>query len=65
MVGEGDQGGLRFSLVGTHRNEFMGFPPSGRELRVAGVTMFRFANGECIERWSETNLFAVLQQAAV
>ena len=65
MVGEGDQIGLRFRLVGTHRKEFMGIPPSGREINVSGVTIFRFANGQCIERWSETNLLAALQQAAV
>jgi four helix bundle protein len=64
MVGEGEQVGLRFSLVGRHTGVFMGFPPTGAELRVRGVTIFRFANGQCIERWSETNLLAALQLQA-
>ena len=64
MVGEGDQVGLRFNLVGRHTGVFMGFPPTGAELRVTGVTIFRFANGQCIERWSETNLLSALQQQA-
>ena len=65
MVGEGDQVGLRFSLVGTHRKEFLGVPASNREVQVSGVTIFRFANGECVERWSQSNLLAVLQRAVV
>jgi predicted ester cyclase len=65
MIGDGDQVGLRFSLVGIHRKEFLEIPASNREIRVSGVTIFRFANGECVERWSETNLFSVLRQAAI
>ena len=66
MVGEGDQIGLRFTLVGIQVAAFRGFPPppGGAPIRVTGVTIFRFANGQCIERWSETNLLTVLQQQA-
>ena len=64
MVGEGNQVGLRFHLVGRHTGTFMEFPPTGAEIRVTGVTIFRFANGQCIERWSETNLLSALQQQA-
>jgi predicted ester cyclase len=66
MIGERDQIGLRFTLVGTQVATFRGFPPppGGAPIRVTGVTIFRFANGQCIERWSETNLVTALQQQA-
>ena len=64
MVGEGDRVAVRFGLDGTHRAEFLGFPPSGRRVSAEGITLFRFENGACVERWSESNLIAVLRQSA-
>jgi predicted ester cyclase len=64
MVGEGDRVAVRFGLEGTHRAEFLGVCPSGRRVTAEGITIFRFEAGECVERWSESNLIAVLQQSA-
>jgi steroid delta-isomerase-like uncharacterized protein len=64
MIGEGDRVALRFGLEGTHRAEFLGVPPSGRRVTVEGITMFRFEGSECVERWTQSNLTAVLQQSA-
>ena len=64
LVGEGDRVAVRFGLDGTHRAEFLGVPPSGRRVTVEGITILRFEGSECVERWSESNLIAVLQQPA-
>jgi predicted ester cyclase len=64
MMGEGDRVALRFGLEATHRAAFLGIPPSGRRVTAEGITILRFAAGECVERWSESNLMAVLQQSA-
>ena len=64
MVGEGTRVAVRFGLEGTHRAEFLGVPPSGRRLRAEGLTILRFEGDRCVERWSESNLLAVLQQSA-
>jgi predicted ester cyclase len=64
MLGEGDRVAVRFGLEGTHRAEFMGVRPSGRRVAAEGITIFRFEAGQCVERWSESNLLAVLHQPA-
>jgi steroid delta-isomerase-like uncharacterized protein len=64
-LGEGDRVAVRFSIEGTHRDVFLGLPPSGKRLTFDGITIFRFEGHQCVERWSETNLTAVLQQASV
>ena len=64
LFGEGDRVAVRFGLEGIHRAEFLGVPPSGRRVIAEGLTIFRFEAGECVERWSQSNLIAALQQPA-
>ena len=64
-LGEGDRVAVRFSIECTHRGEFLGAPPTGKRITFEGVTIFRFEGDQCVERWSQTNLMAVLQQASV
>ena len=64
-LGEGDQVAVRFSMECTHRGEFLGAPPTGKRITFEGVTIFRFEGDQCVERWSQTNLMAVIQQASV
>ena len=64
LVGEGDRVAVRFGLEGTHRAEFLGFHPTGRRVTASGISILRFEGSECVERWSETNLLAVLRQSA-
>ena len=58
MIAEGDTVAGRFTLEGTHRGEFRGMPPSGRPLSMAGITMLRFADGKCVERWTQADFAA-------
>jgi predicted ester cyclase len=60
-VSEGDKVAARFTLDATHRGEFLGMLPSGQRVSINGLSIFRFEDGHCMERWSETNLRAVLQ----
>ena len=62
LVAEGDQVACRFTAEGTHRGNFMGTPATGKRVSVAGITVFKLANGQIIERWSEMNQIALLQQ---
>ena len=39
MVAEGDRLAIRHTIRGTHQHEFMGLPPGGRRVEVAGVTV--------------------------
>jgi steroid delta-isomerase-like uncharacterized protein len=59
---DGDRIALRFTFRGTHRGEFQGLPPTGRAVMMPGITILRFANGKCVERWSQADFLGLLQQ---
>jgi predicted ester cyclase len=49
-------------MTGTHRGEFMDIPPTGREIGLGGITILRFENGRCVERWSQVDMLGLLAQ---
>lgn len=53
---------VRFVLTGTHHGPFQGIPPTGRPIQVPGITILRFENAQCVERWSELNSLLLLTQ---
>jgi predicted ester cyclase len=61
-VTAGDQVGLRYTFKGTHQGDLMGIPPTGKAITVSGLTILRFTNGQCVERWSQTDFLGILQQ---
>jgi molybdate transport system substrate-binding protein len=62
VLAAGDQVATRFSLQGMHRGELMGIAATGRSVTLPGITILRFANGKCVERWSQADFFAVMVQ---
>jgi predicted ester cyclase len=51
-----------FVFYGTHRGEFMGIAPTGREVRFTGLTIDRVVDGKIVENWIEGDLEDLLQQ---
>jgi len=64
-IGEGDEVACRFSVRGTQRGEFMGIPPTGKDVAMSGITILRFADEKCVERWNEADFLGLLQQLGV
>lgn len=62
VVAEGDEVACRYTFRATHRGEFMGVPPSGNRVTMAGMTILRFANGKCVERWQNADMLGLMQQ---
>jgi predicted ester cyclase len=62
FVAEEDKLASRFTLQGTHRGEFMGVAATGKRVSISGITILRFVEGQCVERWSEANFVGLLQQ---
>lgn len=52
----------RFTMHGTHQGDFMGVPATGKPIALPGITILRFADGKCVERWSQADFMAVMQQ---
>ncbi len=62
VFSNGDRLAVRFTMTGTHRGAFLGIPPTGRNIAVDGITILRFMNGKCVERWSRVDMYAWLLQ---
>jgi len=65
LMADGDKVVARVSIRGTHRGAFRGIPPTGKQIAVTGINIFRIANGKLVEHWGLTDRLAVLQQLGV
>ena len=53
---------IRWSGTGTHRGEFLGIQPTGRQIHFEGIEIIRVENRRIAERWGEWNGIGILQQ---
>jgi steroid delta-isomerase-like uncharacterized protein len=53
---------MRFVLHGTHRAELEGIPPTGKQLAVSAISVFRIKNGRVIEEMEEADMLGMYQQ---
>jgi hypothetical protein len=49
-------------IFGERAGEVMGESPTGREVRLRGVNIFRIADGKIVERWGRLDDIGLLQQ---
>lgn len=59
---EGYLATLRWSAVGTHRGFGVYGPPTGRQVRLWGISQYRIRHGRVQEEWMMFNEFDLLQQ---
>lgn len=64
-IAEGDKVVLRWTGRGTHTGEFMGIPPTGKQITISGVNTYRIASGKVVEEWSDFDRLDMLQQIGV
>jgi steroid delta-isomerase-like uncharacterized protein len=62
MVSEGDIVAARWSGIGTHRGDGLGFPATGRQVKLSGMTFVRIQNGKLVEGWNVFDQLGMLQQ---
>ena len=65
IIAEGDKVAVRYTTTGTHKSEFMGIPPTGKQVRVTGMRICRFASGKMVESWANSDTLGVMQQLGV
>ncbi|TMC20552.1 MAG: ester cyclase [Chloroflexi bacterium] len=64
-IAEGDKVVLRWTVRGTHKGEFRGIPPTGKQIAFSGVNTYRIASGKVVEEWSDFDRLDILQQIGV
>jgi steroid delta-isomerase-like uncharacterized protein len=63
--GEGDHVTVRWTGTGTHNAPLMGIPPTGKQVRVDAISVFRIADGKIAEMWEVWDTLGMLQQLGV
>ena len=51
MVTEGNKVTSRWSATATHTGDLFGMPPTGKDVTMIGITIFRVVNGRIAELW--------------
>ena len=62
FAAEGEKVVLRFTFRGTHQGEFMGVAPTGKRVTMAGIDIFRIADGKIAELWSQEDVLVMMRQ---
>jgi serine phosphatase RsbU (regulator of sigma subunit) len=56
QAAEGDKVISRLTMKRTHdRGEYLGFPPSGMEIKTTAIIIHRISEGKIVEEWSESS----------
>jgi steroid delta-isomerase-like uncharacterized protein len=61
-IAEGDKVAVRFVLEGTHTGPGLPVPPTGRKVRVTGMTVVEVVDGMIIKGWNNWDQLGMLQQ---
>ncbi len=62
IIAESDTVVIRFTATGTHRGDFRGRKPTGRQVAYSGVSIYRINAGQIIEYWAFLDLQQLLSQ---
>jgi steroid delta-isomerase-like uncharacterized protein len=65
LIADGDKVVARSTMRGTHRGEFMGIPPTGKQFTATSIDIVRFAGGKGVEHWGNSDDLGMLQQLGV
>lgn len=61
-LAEGDLVASRVAFRGTHRGEFQGIPPTGKQVAFSSIEINRMVGGKVAEHWVDLDLLGLLQQ---
>jgi steroid delta-isomerase-like uncharacterized protein len=63
QIAEGDKVVTRWTMHGTHQSEFRGIAPTGEQITVTGIGIFRFSDeGKVVESWDNFDQLGMLRQ---
>ena len=62
IAAEGDTVAARVAFHGTHRGEFQGIPPTGKEVAFTSIEVNRVVDGKVEAHWVEIDLLGLMQQ---
>ena len=65
ILAERDLVAVYWTVSGTNTQAGMGFPATGKKIKINGMTIFRFKAGKICEEWSVWDMLSVMRQAGL
>jgi predicted ester cyclase len=65
LTADGDLAGTRGRFTGTHKDEFMGIPASGKPIDIKYIDLWRVRGGKLAENWVQMDMAGLMQQIGV
>jgi predicted ester cyclase len=65
IIVENDKGAVRMRLRGVHTGDYMGIPPTKKEVDSTVISIVRIENGKVVERWNVTDRLEVMKQLGI
>jgi predicted ester cyclase len=62
LIAEGDKVAARWRARATHHGEYMGVPPTGKEVEFTGISVYRIEGGKIAESWSVEDELGLMRQ---
>ncbi len=62
VISSGDRVVVRWSSHGTNTGPYMGFPPTGRQMEMPGISIFRMEGDKVATEWEQFDTFDLMRQ---
>ena len=62
IVAEEDKVVIRWTIRGRHAGNFMGIPPTGRQLELTGINIYQIVDHKIVANHEQTNISEVIQK---
>jgi predicted ester cyclase len=62
MIAEGDKVVVRSTFRGTHKGDLMGIPPTGKQVTMPLILIYRIADDKIVDHWMQADALGLLQQ---
>jgi len=65
IIAEENKVVIRWTIRGTHKGEYMGVAPTGKQVTVTGTSIRRIEGGKTLEEWIEIDMLGLMRQFGV
>jgi steroid delta-isomerase-like uncharacterized protein len=65
MVAEGDKVVSYYTMTGTHKGEYMGIAPTGKQVTMTGIVIVRWVGGKEVEAGGVGDILSMMQQLGI
>src|ERR687898_843648 len=62
LIAKGDKVVARWRSRATHQGDYMGNPPSGKEVEFTGISFYRIEGGKITQSWNIEDQFGLMRQ---